>query len=328
MSWLRPHWRSYAYVLVIACLAGCRGPAGGRLEVTIQGIDDQASGEVSGGRFDPTHLRNILEKSINDSRRLHLKDQDEPHIYRLELLVNEVIERDSLNAEKPGVYRSVQVGLVLTRWKDEHEREQLASKGKSSQVQDSRKLEPEEGFGLLLEQAVRNAVENIELQIDTRDLPLMRLRDLLESEQSERRLYVLRALRERSADELMPQVLKLLNDSDPEIILEAIGVLVAHKEQRAVTPLIRLVEGKDQVFLLQVITALSEIGGPVARGYLFTVSSGYTSPLIRERATEALHQLLQSEQPQQTPKASPKAAVVPQQPMGHQEEHGRGDHEL
>ncbi len=312
-------------LLGLVWLADCRGQAGKRLAVIIQNIDDQASGEVSGGRFDPTRLRHILEKAIQESRQLVLTDQDEPyHTYRLELLVNEVLERDSLNAEKPGVYRSVQVGLALTRWNNDHERDQLASRGISSQVQDPRKIEPEEGFDLLLEQAIQGAVENIDVQLDTRDLPLARLRELLESEKSDQRLYVLRALRQRKADELMPQVLKLLDDPDMEIVLEAIGVVVAHKEQRAVAPLIRLVEGRDQVFLLQMITALAEIGGPVARGYLFTVASGFTSTLIRERAAEALQQLEKAEKQSQTPEVPPKAAVIPYQPLNHPGERGGG----
>ena len=316
-------------ILALVCLADCRGQAGKRLAVIIQSIEDQASGEVSGGRFDSTHLRHVLEKAIHNSRQLVLTDREKPYnTYRLDLLVNEVIEHDSLNVEKPGVYRSVQVGLALTRWKNEHEREQLASRGRSSQVQDPRKVEPEEGFGFLLEQAIQEAVENIDVQLDTRDLPLVRLRELLESDKSEHRLYVLRALRERSADELMPKVLNLLNDPDLEIVLEAIGVVVAHKEQRAVVPLIRLIEGKDQVFLLQVITALAEIGGPVARGYLFTVASGFTSSLIRERAAEALQQLKQAEKQPQTPEASPKAAVIPHQPPNHSGEREGEDHEL
>jgi hypothetical protein len=324
MYWLRSHWPKVVCLLALVYVADCRGQADKRLTVVIQNIEDQASGEVSGGRFDPTHLRHILEKAVHDSRQLVLTTRDEPHrTYRLDLLVDEVVERDSLNAEKPGVYRSVQVGLALTCWKNDHERDVLASRGRSAQVQDVRKIEPEEGFAFLLEQAIHGAVENIDVQLDTRDLPLSRLRELLESEKSEHRLYVLRALRQRKADELMPQVLKLLNDPDLEVALEAIGVVVAHKEQQAVAPLIRLVEGKDQVFLLQVITALAEIGGPVARGYLFTVASGFTSSLIRERAAEALQQLQQTEQQPQTLEVSPKAAVVPNQPLNHLGEQGR-----
>jgi hypothetical protein len=326
MSWLRSHrcWTCLTLVVALAWLADCRGRAGKRLPVTIQTVDDQASGEVSGGRFDPARLRHILEQAIHDSRQLVLTDRDEPfRTYRLELLIGEVVEHNSLNAEKPGVYRSVQVAVALERWKNDHERDQLAARGRSSQVQDPRKIEPEEGFDQLLEQAIRGAVENIDVQLDTRDLPLSRLRELLDSDKGEQRLYVLRALRERSADELMPRVLQLMDDADPEIALEAIGVVVAHKEQRAVVPLIRLIEGKDQLFLLQVITALEEIGGPVARGYLFTVASGFTSPLVRERAAEALQQLQRNEQAQSL-EVPPKAAIVPDQSLNRPSERERG----
>jgi HEAT repeat protein len=100
----------------------------------------------------------------------------------------------------------------------------------------------------------------------------------------------------------------MLSDPDPDVVMEAVGVLVALREQKAALPLIRLARGRDQIFLLQIITALGEIQGPVARGFLFTVAAGHDSPEIRERAREALDRVVQADRPATS--TSPEPAVA------------------
>ena len=94
---------------------------------------------------------------------------------------------------------------------------------------------------------------------------------------------------------MVPRVIAMLNDPDPDVVMEAIGVLVAQKDERAVVPLIRMTQGRDRIFLLQIITAVGEIRGPTARGFLFTLAAGHTSPEIRKRAQETLDRLLREQ---------------------------------
>jgi hypothetical protein len=58
-----------------------------------------------------------------------------------------------------------------------------------------------------------------------------------------------------------------------------------------VVPLIRMSQTRDPVFQLQLITAVAELGGPVARGYLFTLAAGHRSSEIRRRANEGLDRI-------------------------------------
>jgi HEAT repeat protein len=106
---------------------------------------------------------------------------------------------------------------------------------------------------------------------------------------------VLRALRDRRMPEMIPRVIEMLSDPNPDVAMEAVGVLVAQKEKRAAVPLIRMAQGRDNVFLFQIITALSEIQGPVAKGYLFTLAAGHDLPDVRKRAREAFDRILREE---------------------------------
>jgi hypothetical protein len=91
--------------------------------------------------------------------------------------------------------------------------------------------------------------------------------------------------------------------------MEAIGVLVAQREQRAAVPLIRMAQGRDKVFLFQIITALTEIQGPVAKGFLFTLAAGHDLPDVRKRAKEAFDQIVRRDEVD--PPGKKKAVAFP-----------------
>lgn len=271
---------------------GCRG-AGGKVRepVLIQRVVDRTSGAPENIKFDLDQARRILQSAVEETKTLRLADEEDPRAYRAELVVTFASERGSESSREGGVYRTIHVELLLSRWGANHEREKLSSTGKSSMVQDNELAERQGGFDQILEKAIQQSVQFVDLQMETRYLPLAELEAMLGSEDAEDRLYVLRALRDRPAPALIDRIIEKLSDSDPEVILEAVGVLVAQRDQRAVLPLIRTAQGRDQAFLLQNITALGEIGGPVARGYLFTLAAGHSSPVVRQRAAEALQQV-------------------------------------
>jgi hypothetical protein len=277
--------------LCLGLLFGCsRTSEPGREKVVIFGLDDQASGAPQGVRFDLKRARKMLREALEGSKKLELVSEDASGVFRAELTINLASERESSRAEENGIYRAVQVDLTLSRWVDD-ESQKLSSQGQAFLVQDPDKAEREEGFDQVLQQAIGRAVEMIDLQLESRYLPTEQLTKLLNSQSREDRLYVLRALRDRRVPEMTPRIIEMLSDPDPDVAMEAIGVLVAQKEQRAAVPLIRMAQGRDLVFLFQIITALAEIQGPVAKGFLFTLAAGHDSPEVRKRAREALGQI-------------------------------------
>jgi hypothetical protein len=282
--------------LCLGLLCGCsRTSEPGREKVVIFGLDDQVSGAPQGVRFDLKRARKMLSEALEGSQKLGLVSEDAPGVFRAELIIALASERESTRAEENGIYRAVQVDLTLSRWVDD-ESQKLYSQGQAFLVQDPDKVDRKEGFDRVLQQAVGRAVEMIDLQLESRHLPAERLTELLNSQNNEDRLYVLRALRERRVPEMMPRIIEMLSDPDPDVAMEAVGVLVAQKEQRAAVPLIRMAQGRDRVFLFQIITALAEIQGPVAKGFLFTLAAGHDSPEVRKRAREALGQIERREE--------------------------------
>jgi hypothetical protein len=287
-------------LVCLGFLPGCsRTGEPSREKVVIFGLDDQVSGAPQGVRFDLERARGTLHKELAGSRSLEVVGEDAPGVFRAEFSIVLASERESTRAEESGIYRAVQVDLVLSRWvRDESEK--LNSQGQAFLVQDPDKLDRKEGFEKVLELAIAQAVEMIDLQIESRHLPVDRLEQLLNSQRSDDRLYVLRALRDRRVPEMTPRVIDMLSDPEADVAMEAVGVLVAQKEQRAVVPLIRMAQGRDKVFLFQLITALAEIQGPVARGYLFTLAAGHELSDVRKRAREAFERILREEEAQRS----------------------------
>ncbi|MBW1811056.1 MAG: HEAT repeat domain-containing protein [Deltaproteobacteria bacterium] len=281
-------------------------------QVIIFGLEDRASSAHKGVKFDIEQTQSVLKDAITESRQLELVDQENQDAFRVEMIITLASERESTHPDETGVYRAVQVDLTLFKWLSDHEKEKLTAQGKAFLVQDPKEVERQEGFEQVLLLAIKQAVELVDLQFETRRLPGERLKQLLKSERAEDRLYVLRTLRDRHEPKLVPNVVEMLFDSDTEVAMEAVGVLVAQKDQRAVPGLIRMAQGRDPIFLLQIITALSEIRGPVARGYLFTLAAGHDSAEIRKQASTVLKRFEQ-QQKTDTKKPEGKAVAFPRQ---------------
>jgi hypothetical protein len=296
-------------VLCLGLLCGCsRTGEPGREKVVVFDLDDRVSGAPQGVRFDLKRARKMLGEALEGSQKLTLVGEDAPGVFRAEMTITLASERESTRAEESGIYRAVQVDLSMTRWMDD-ESQKLYSHGQAFLVQDPEKVDRQEGFDQVLQQAIGRAVEMIDLQLESRHLPAERLTELLSSQSSEDRLYVLRALRDRRVPEMMPRIIEMLADPDPDVAMEAIGVLVAQREQRAAVPLIRMAQGRDKVFLFQIITALTEIQGPVAKGFLFTLAAGHDLPDVRKRAKEALDQIVRRDEVD--PPGKKKAVAFP-----------------
>ena len=285
----------FAWLVLLAGLSGepaCSHDKKTGASVVIFGIEDKTSASIDGVAFDLKQVRNMLEGAVERSPYLTLVSGEDHGTYKAELTVVLTSERESTTPDEKGVYRAVQVDLSLTSWEAGHVEQRLSALGKAFLVQDPDRQNRQRGFNEVLENSVVRAVELVGLQIEARGMSPGELRGILNSDDEEKRLYALRSLRERHEPSLLPKVIEMLDDQAADVALEAVGVLVGERAKSAAVPLIRISRGRDRIFLLQVITALGEIGGPVARGFLFTVAAGHDSPEIRRRAAESLRHVL------------------------------------
>ncbi len=120
-----------------------------------------------------------------------------------------------------------------------------------------------------------------------------RLIQALRHPDSSLRDFAIQRLGERksvAAVDALGEILGSLEE-DPDRVLRAVGALVAIGDRRAVDPLIDLTRRKDPRFVIQVVFALSGIGGPTAQGYLVTLASGHPVEAVRESAKDALGEM-------------------------------------
>ncbi len=95
----------------------------------------------------------------------------------------------------------------------------------------------------------------------------------------------------RSRQAVEPLCELLARETEQELVLRTIGSLVAIRDPRAVEPLIELTRHKDPQFVVQVVFALSAIGGTTAEAYLVTLASGHPLEVVRKNAEDALAEL-------------------------------------
>lgn len=296
---------------LVVALAGCeQSGSGSKQAVFVLGVQDEASGSLQDLSFDPEHGRELLAGALSDSRTLRWVDERLAQAYRAELVVALVSERESERDGELGVYRAVQVDLTLQR-NQAGVRDRISAQGKAFLVQDPGRTTRQTGFEAVLELAIGRAVGLIDLQLEARALPIEQVASRIDTAKADERLYLLRSLRDRETPELVPVVIGLLADADDEIVLEAVGVLVSQRDRRAVGPLIRMSQTRDPVFQLQIITAMAELGGPVARGYLFTLAAGHGESEIRKRARQGLERILAEEQGQLETEVQDQALALP-----------------
>lgn len=283
-------WLSRLALGLSLLASACSRVSGEAPAVFVLGVDDRTSGTVEGLRVDTERAGRLLSQAFADQADFHPVSEPEPEAFRAELVISLCSERRSERDDEQGLQRTVQVELKLRR-RVEGGVEELSATGQAFEVQDPSDFDRTEGFERVLGSAIDRAVSNVGVQLRSEHLSLDELLAKLGSPRPEERLYVLRTLRERRDPSLVPQVILALSDSDDAVVLEAIGVLVAQGDPLAVEPLIKLAFGRDVLFQLQIITAVGELGGPVARGYLFTLARGHGSSEVRERAAEALARL-------------------------------------
>lgn len=150
-----------------------------------------------------------------------------------------------------------------------------------------------ESFEALTQRVVAQAIKDVEtgLLIDeATDAEVLR-----QLQEGDRRAKsrALEAVRDRKLRGGADALIKILGDDEeePELVMKAIGALVALKETRAVGPMIDSARRRPSIYLGQIIFGVAEIGGKEAEAYLFTVASGHPDPEMRSSAERALSEL-------------------------------------
>lgn len=113
----------------------------------------------------------------------------------------------------------------------------------------------------------------------------------LKEKESFAKYHATELLAHRKHKAAVPLLLKQLKTKNKRLLLGTIGALVKMKDRRAAAPLIELARLREGAFLAQIISALGEIGGEEAKGFLFTLASSHNVPLIQQNAKEALQEI-------------------------------------
>ncbi len=94
----------------------------------------------------------------------------------------------------------------------------------------------------------------------------------------------------RAVDPLLKMAMN--REGRQELILKSIGALVAIGDERVVDPLIELTTRQEPGFVLQIVFAVSSLGGRTAEGFLLTMSEGHPNPRIQRGARDALKEMM------------------------------------
>jgi len=138
---------------------------------------------------------------------------------------------------------------------------------------------------------VGNGLALLRAQMAFRKMDRAQLVAELASKEPWRREFAVEELGRRGARESAAQLVLKLKDSERSVALKAVGALVAFGEVSTVPALIDYAKGKDPATQIQMIYAISQLGGPVAEGYLFVLSTGNADPQIAHAAKEAYDEL-------------------------------------
>ncbi|HEY0840663.1 MAG TPA: HEAT repeat domain-containing protein [Vulgatibacter sp.] len=146
----------------------------------------------------------------------------------------------------------------------------------------------QERFRRALDAALADASGQVAAQLQASDRTDEELIADLGSSEAWRRDFAMRALADRKCVAAIPSLVARLRDDDRELQLRAVGALVEIGDPSASAALVETTPQRDPGFVVQVIFALGELGGPDAEAYLFTASTGHPDPSVRAAAAEAL----------------------------------------
>lgn len=150
-----------------------------------------------------------------------------------------------------------------------------------------------EPFEVMASKAIRKGTEQIRAAIELADASDEKLIAALSSKDEKLRARAVTMVGQKKLKSAGPKLIEMLkNPKEAEdIILAAIGALVALGDPNATSALIDAGRNRPPAYLNQILFALSQIGGREAQAYLFTVASGHPDPQTKKNAKDALREL-------------------------------------
>ncbi|MFA6034380.1 MAG: HEAT repeat domain-containing protein [Myxococcota bacterium] len=138
---------------------------------------------------------------------------------------------------------------------------------------------------------VARGLAMIRTEMEFRDFDEHALIKELASKDAWRRGIAVEELGRRKMGQSLSQLLLKLKDPEKPVAMKAVGALVAIGNQAAVPALVDFTRGRDAHTQSQMMYAIAQIGGNVAEGYLFVVSTGHQDYNVASAAAEALAEL-------------------------------------
>jgi hypothetical protein len=117
-----------------------------------------------------------------------------------------------------------------------------------------------------------------------------------EGDAGDLREEAIRVVAERQLRDEVPELLKLLGDSEENIRDAALGALITLRDRRAVTELTRTRSLRDRREMRKIIEAIGILGGQEADEYLSFVAATHDDDEIRGEAAAARSRLMRREQ--------------------------------
>ncbi len=123
-------------------------------------------------------------------------------------------------------------------------------------------------------------------------------------EQQQMLSFIMEECGRRKLVEAVTPLIGLISNADtqPALLLRAVGALVAIGDVRAVKALAEITVRKNPAFVLQIVFAVSAIGGRAAEGFLVTLAGGHPNPQIQAGAKQALEEMQRRFQQGSAPK--------------------------
>lgn len=262
--------------------ASCEG-CGERIRISrisLSGVQESAQKGLAGEK-----IRAAISREAGGLRRFGF-DPDAKEGWTLKVGLRNVVDALASGAMKSQGDEPVLIDVKLQRHDEKAglDAYSVAVTVSSEDLQEIRASATPEGR---VAAVVVGGLGRITKQMDLRRLEHGDLMKELAAREAWRRELAVEELGRRRSRESVPQLLLKLKDPERAVAMKAVGALVAIGDSAVVPQIIDFARGKDTATQVQILYAISQLGGPVAEGYLFVVSTGHPDPQIAHAAKEA-----------------------------------------
>lgn len=249
---------------------GCEAKAE---KILVRRVLLDAPREFDGQADEREAIRTEISKRLRNAQRIRLEPGTDEATHRAHVRIGEVVETPLGQRLRP-----VQLTLRPRAKQAEFEATGLGSPDgdRSASVLEAF----DDALGIIQRQRTLYA-RGVEALVGALDEQDARLRDFAISSLGEL----------RAKEAVAPLCERLKTEEKSDLVLRAIGALVAIGDAKAVEPIIDLSHRKDPQLVMQVVFAVGAIGGRTAEAFLVTMASGHPIAPIRKAAEDALNEM-------------------------------------